>query len=114
MDGNELRPLQAPLKKRYREQFRWDSEFESGFLQRGVSCEPDFLPGAVDWPTGHWSATRCFPLKATLFGRPSTDNGRPTYRDGSGNVADRPKSLHIALHGAGTRQPFGEMPPMRP
>jgi hypothetical protein len=45
-------------------------------------------------PTGHWSATRCFPLKATLFGRPSTDNGRPTYRDGSGNAADRSKSLH--------------------
>ena len=67
-----------------------------------------------DWPTGHWSATRCFPLKATLFGRPSMDNGRPTYRDGSGNAADRPKSLHIALHGAGTRRPFGEMPPMRP
>ena len=40
MDGNELRPLQAPLKKRYREQFRWDSEFESGFLQRGVTNEP--------------------------------------------------------------------------
>jgi hypothetical protein len=40
MDGNELRPLQAPLKKRYREQFRWDSEFESGFLQRGVMYEP--------------------------------------------------------------------------
>ena len=55
-----------------------------------------------------------FPLKATLFGRPSTDNGRPTYRDGSGNAADRPKSLHIALHGAGTRRPSGEMPPMRP
>jgi hypothetical protein len=65
-------------------------------------------------PAGHWSATRCFPLKATLFGRPSTDNGWPTYRDGSGNAADRPKSLHIALHGAGTRRPFGEMPPMRP
>ena len=62
--------------------------------------------------TGHWSATRCFSLKATLFGRPSTDNGRPTYRDGSGNAADRPKSLHIALHGAGTRRPFGEMPPI--
>ena len=56
-------------------------------------------------PTGHWSVTRCFRL---------TDNGRPTYRDGSGNAADRPKSLHIALHGAGTRRPFGEMPPMRP
>ena len=41
MDGNELRPLQAPLKKRYREQLRWDSEFESGFLQRGVRCELD-------------------------------------------------------------------------
>jgi hypothetical protein len=67
-----------------------------------------------DWPTGHWSASRCFALKATLFGRPSTDNGRPTYRDGSGNAADRPKSLHFALLGAGTRQPSGEMSPMRP
>jgi hypothetical protein len=73
---------------------------------RGTCCQ--------DWPTGHWSATRCFPLKATLFGQPSTDNVRPIYRDGSGNAADRPKSLHIALHGAGTRRPFGEMPPMRP
>ena len=47
MDGNELRPLQAPLKKRYREQFRWDSEFESGFLQGRVNNEPS---GCVDLP----------------------------------------------------------------
>ena len=29
-----------------------------------------------DWPTDHWSATRRFSLKATSFGRPSTDDGR--------------------------------------
>ena len=53
-------------------------------------------------------------VEGNLARRPSTDNGRPTYRDGSGYAADRPKSRHIGLHGAGTRRPFGEMPPMRP
>ena len=55
-----------------------------------------------------------FSVEGHLVRATFTDNGRPTYRDGSGNAADRPKSLHIALHGAGTRRPFGEMPPMRP
>jgi hypothetical protein len=53
-------------------------------------------------------------VEGNLVRRPPTDNGRPTYRDGSGYAADRPKSRHIGLHGAGTRRPFGEMPPMRP
>ena len=94
------RPLRAPSGARS------DRRGDRSPTARAICCP--------DWPTGHWSATRCFPLKPTLFGRPPTDNGRPTYRDGSGNAADRPKSLHIALHGAGTRRPFGEMPPMRP
>ena len=41
-------------------------------------------------------------VEGNLARRPSTDNGRPTYRDGSGYAADRPKSRHIGLHGAGT------------
>jgi hypothetical protein len=53
-------------------------------------------------------------VEGYLVRRPSTDNRRPTYRGGSGYAADRPKSRHIGLHGAGTRRPFGEMPPMRP
>jgi asparaginyl-tRNA synthetase len=53
-------------------------------------------------------------VEGNLVRRPSTDNRRPTYRDGSGNAANRPKIRHIVLPGAGTRRPFGEMPPMRP
>ena len=80
--------------------------FASELPQRAIAKSLGLSQGAV---SSYLSRAR-----AALFGRPSTDNGRLTYRDGSGNAADRPKSLHIALHGAGTRRPFGEMPPMRP
>ena len=83
MDGNELRPLQAPLKKRYREQFRWDSEFESGFLQRRVRCELDFL-SRVDH-AGEVGRT----LRAGCTGRldrhrqQASFSGRALWRDAS-------------------------------
>jgi hypothetical protein len=29
---------------------KWDGEFESGFLQQGVRCEPDIGAAHDDWP----------------------------------------------------------------
>jgi hypothetical protein len=51
--NHSWRPLRAP----------------SGAYSRG-DRSPARATCCPDWPTGHWSATRCFPLKATLFGRP--------------------------------------------
>src|SRR6478672_7684731 len=55
-----------------------DPGFNIGDVHRDVPHRSGDTSSGL--PTGHWSVPRCFPLKATLFRRPSTDNGRPTYQ----------------------------------